>query len=298
MGRESQRERMALIPQTDENLESAKATKPLTAWLIHAGRSRRWMTYGQAKRRLEAECGFDVIFTVNVGKVAGAAMNRVLEYVPDAPLLNVLLVRSDTGLPGAGAVGYLARRYPDIRWLRREGAHEDARWRDLIEDEAARVYGYARWNEVYRLVYDCLLPAADADLAGKERDGTGRGGGEGVNHRALRLKVTREPGLVRKGLRPEYTETEVELLSGDRVDVVSAAKDGTVAIEVKSRDSNWNDLRRGVYQCVKYRAVMAAQDMRRVPTVESWLVTETELPGELKALARRLGVRTKVIRRA
>lgn len=288
---------MALIPPTNENLESVKATMPLTAWLIHAARSRRTMTYGQAKRRLEGDCEFGVIFTVTVGKVAGAAMNRILECVPDAPLLNVLLVQSSVaGLPGSGAVGYLASRYPDILWLRRVDAHKDARWRDLIEDEAARVYGYARWNEVYRLAYGRRLPAADDDLAGKERDGTGRGGGEGVNHRALRLKVMREPSLVRRGLRPEDTETEVDLLSGDRVDVVSVTKDWTVAIEVKSRTSDWNDLRRGVYQCVKYRAVMKAQDLRRNPMVESWLVTETELPGDLKALARQLGIRTRVIR--
>ncbi len=286
---------MALVPPTYENLESAKATKPLTAWLMHAARSRTTMTYGQAKRRLESDCGFGVIFTVAMGRVAGAAMNAILERVPDAPLLNVLLVQSSTGLPGSGAVGYLAARYPDLRWLRRDGVHNDTRWRGLVEDEAARVYGYDRWQEVYRLVYDRRLPPANEGLVGKERDGTGRGGGEGVNHRALRLKVTREPSLVRRGLRPEDTETEVELLSGDRVDVVSVAKDGTVAIEVKSRDSNWNDLRRGVYQSVKYRAVIAAQDIRQDPKVESWLVTEVELPRELKTLAGRLGVRTRVI---
>ena len=172
-------------------------------------------------------------------------MNAILEEVPDAPLLNVLLVQSDSGLPGSGAVGYLASRYPDLRWLRRDNAHRDTRWRELVEYEAAHVYEYDRWNEVYRIVYGRRLPAAEENLTGKERDGTGRGGGEGVNHKALRLKVTRAPSLVRRGLRPESTETEVELLSGDRVDVVSVAKDGTIAIEVKSRDSNWNDLRRG-----------------------------------------------------
>ena len=287
---------MALIPPTYENLESVQATRPLTAWLIHAARYYRTMTYGQVKRRLEGECGFDVIFPVAVGRVAGAAMNRILKYVPDAPLLNVLLVQSTTGLPGSGAVGYLKRRYPNIPWLRKIGADKGARWRGLIEKEAARVYGYARWSDVYRLTYSRRLPAVNVDLAGKERDGTGRGGGEGANHRALRLKVTREPGLVRKGLRTEDMKTEFDLLSGDRVDVVSFAKDRTVAIEVKSRDSDWNDLHRGVYQCVKYRAVLAAQGLRQEPTVESWLVTEEDLPGDLKALTRRLGVRTKVIR--
>lgn len=287
---------MSLISPTYENLESVQATRPLTAWLVHAARSRRTMTYGQAKQRLEDECGFDLIFPVNTGRVAGAAMDRILRHVPDAPLLNVLLVRADSGLPSSGAVGYLADRY-DIPWLKKVGADKDARWRGLIEKEAAHVYGYARWNDVYRLAYGRSLPASNINLSGKERDGTGRSGGEGANHRALRLKVKREPSLVRRGLRPEDTETEVELLSGDRVDVVSFAKGRTVAIEVKSRDSDWNDLRRGVYQCVKYRAVLAAQDIRQEPTVEGWLVTEKDLPGEIKAFARRLGVRTKVVRR-
>ena len=289
---------MAPIRPTHEHLESAKATKPLTEWLINAARFGTTMTYGQAKRRLEVECGFGVIFTASMGKVAGAAMDAILEKAKDAPLLNVLLVQSDSGLPGSGAAGYLERRYRDRRWLRSDNPHKDTRWGELVDYEAARVYAFGdRWKDVYRLVYGHRLPPAGGDLVDKQRDGTGRGGGEGVNHRALRLKVRREPSLVRRGLRPENTTTETELLSGDRVDVVSVAKDKTVAIEVKSSDSDWKDLQRGVYQCVKYRAVIAAQDIRREPTVESWLVTETELPRELRMLARRLGVRTKVVRR-
>lgn len=293
------RQQVALIAPTNENLD-AKATGPLTARLVHAARSRTTMTYRQARRQLESDCGFTAIFTPRMGRVAGVAMNAILEHVPDAPLLNVLLVNSSTALPGSGAVSFMATRYPSRRWLRKDDAHKDRRWRELIEDEAAQVYAYTRWKKVYRLVYDSPLPDVDDDLAGldgKERYNPGRGGGEGKNHRALRLKVMREPSLVRRGLRPEDTDTEVELLSGDRVDVVSVPKDRTVAIEVKSEDSSWHDLRRGVYQCVKYRAVMAAQDLRRKPAIESWLVTEKELPGELRTLARRLGVRTKVIGR-
>ena len=287
---------MPVIRPTIENLTSERATRPLTAWLIHAAKSQRTITYTDAKRRLEKDCGFGVVFTVSVGKVAGAAMNRLLECDSNVPLLNVLLVRSDTGLPGSGAVGYLAMRYPNRRWLRKPNAHKDTRWRKLIEEEAGRVYAYPHWDKLYRKAYRSRLPASDDDPKGREKDGVSHGrGGEGPNHRALRLRVLRNPSLVRRELRPEATTTEVELLSGDRVDVVSIMKGRTVAIEVKSKDSDWNDLRRGVYQCVKYRAVMKAQDIRRNANVESWLVTETPLPDELKNLARRLGVRTKAI---
>ena len=108
----------SVIPPNDENLESHRATAPLTAWLIHAAKSRGTMTYGKAKRRLESECGFGDIFPIRIGRVAGVAMNRILEQARRAPMLNVLLVQAATRLPGSGAAGYLAIRNPGKRWLR------------------------------------------------------------------------------------------------------------------------------------------------------------------------------------
>lgn len=285
----------SVLPPNDENLESERATAPLTAWLIHAAKLRGTMTYGKAKHRLESDCGFGDIFTVRIGRVAGVAMNRILEHAPRAPMLNVLLVQAATRLPGSGAAGYLAIRNPGKRWLRGKDAHRHAGWRSVVEDEARRVYGYSRWDEVYQQIYGHPLPGAAAEPPGREKDGKRGTGGEGPNHCALRLKVWKDPGLVQKGLPAKGAETELELLSGDRVDVVAFAPARTVAIEVKSRDSDWSDLRRGVYQCVKYRAVMEAQDIRQKPVVESWLVTEKPLPHDLTALARLLGVRTKVL---
>lgn len=284
-----------MISPTNKNLNGALATEPLTAWLVHAAKARTTVTYGQARKRLEVESGFGPIFTVRIGIVAGAAINRILARAPRVPLLNVLLVQASSGLPGSGAVGYLADRYPSRRWLQGANAHRDNRWRDLIEEEARRVYAYAQWDAMYQQVYGSPLPVPmNEEMAANGRRHPVRRR-EGPNHRALRMKVKRNPSLVRRGLRAEATETEVELLSGDRVDVVSTIRDGTVAIEVKSRDSDWADLRRGVYQCVKYRAVLAAQDIRLDPTVECWLVTDHPLPGDLKNLARRLGVRTKAL---
>ncbi len=101
------------------------------------------------------------------------------------------------------------------------------------------------------------------------------------------------PEEVEKRLAGARAETEVELLSGDRVDVVIYGERATVAVEVKSGDSNRADLERGVYQCVKYEAVLRAQEDRLL--VRAWLVTEPELPGDLRALAKRLGVKHKIV---
>ena len=73
--------------------------------------------------------------------------------------------------------------------------------------------------------------------------------------------------------------------------MVYRGPNSTVAIEVKSSDSDNADLRRGVFQCIKYRAVMEAMDIRLDPRIIAILVTQTRLPGKLKGLLRQHGVR-------
>ena len=144
------------------------------------------------------------------------------------------------------------------------------------------------------LVVDKLSPIEDAPPPGRGGGRGGGGDGEGPNHEALRLWVQKHPERVVKGLRGVETGTEVELLSGDRVDVVYRTAREVITIEVKSRDSDWADLRRGVYQCVKYRAVMEAQEGQG-SVVRSLLVTESRLPADLNRLAKRLDVSMKVV---
>ena len=115
--------------------------------------------------------------------------------------------------------------------------------------------------------------------------------GEGPNHKALRLWVRDNPARVRRAYKEFGTDTEVILESADRVAVVYYGPTTTVVIEVKSLDSDDADLRRGVFQCVKYRAVMEAMDLRSDAHVVPVLVTQARLPGDLGDLVRRHAIR-------
>lgn len=288
-----------MLKQTDSNLKSRAATEPLTRWLISAAIDRRVLTYREIKNRLQRECDFSTIFTVNIGKVAGAVQDRILERDPEAPLLNVLVVRQDKREPGDGARPYLAKRFSSIRRLKKKDSrtrYPDL-WTCVVNDAAKEVYSYRNWERLYKDIYKRAFRKPDPFSAeGKEKDGLLRGrGGEGKNHKALRLWVKKNPEGIARSFSGVRSETEVELLSGDRVDIVLYDERKTVAVEVKSNISNEADLYRGIYQCVKYRAVLCAQD-DRLP-VESWLVTETGLDGDLKALARKLGIKHKVVSR-
>ena len=166
-----------------------------------------------------------------------------------------------------------------------------AEWRAASEAVAADVYAFAEWDQVYEQAFGHPLPPA-ADPEGLDGDGIAHGRhGEGPNHEELRLWVLNNPGAINPAYENFRAETEVVLDSADRVDVVFFGPNGTVALEVKSSDSNETDLRRGVFQCIKYRAVMEAMDIRSEFTVAAILVTQEDLPGDLAALARLNGVR-------
>lgn len=271
---------------TKENLRQHGA-KPLTRWLIHAAKNRSVVTYGQAKRRLEAEGGFATIFSAHMGVPAGELMYRIQEVMPDCPLLNVLLVQQKDGMPSEGAGPFMARHLSDpglqVSGFRNK---RPEMWRTACETIATEVYAFNEWDGVYQLTFGEPLPAPTTP-SGSERDGIRhRRSGEGQRHRVLRLWVKENPGSIRRAYDAFRTETEVVLDSADRVDVVYYGPKSTVALEVKSSDSDESDLRRGIFQCIKYRAVMQAMDIRSDAHVESLLVTQARLPGDLRDLAR------------
>ena len=275
---------------TKKNLKE-HAAQPLAQWLIHAARRRSSITYGVAKLRLEREIGFSMIFSPTMGVPAGNLMDRMLHVRPGCPPLNVLLVRQEDRMPGEGAGPFMADYLSDRR-LASTGFRDrhPRRWRSACDEIATDVYAFDDWNELYRDAFGERLPAP-TQPQGTENDGIRHARrGEGPNHKALRLWVRDHPGKIRGGYANFATDTEVVLDSADRVDVVYYDPDSTVAIEVKSSDSDDTDLRRGIFQCIKYRAVMEAMDIRQDAQVNTVLVTQRPLPRDLRPLLRLHGI--------
>jgi hypothetical protein len=90
---------------------------------------------------------------------------------------------------------------------------------------------------------------------------------------------------------------EKQLRSLDEIDVWFSSPGKELAVEVKSRRSNDFDLQRGIYQCVKYRAVLEAQNRtdKVKSSVRACLVSERRLPEELARLAHLFDVDVRVL---
>lgn len=115
--------------------------------------------------------------------------------------------------------------------------------------------------------------------------------GESAEHRALREWVCANPEFVTGDIKVPEGDTETRLASADRVDATFALGTRYWAVEVKSWRSDDADHFRGIYQCVKYRAVAVAMEDIEATSVTAVLVTERALTNEHAALARKLDVR-------
>ena len=87
-------------------------------------------------------------------------------------------------------------------------------------------------------------------------------------------------------------KTEAPLYSGDRVDVLFADGRRRIAVEVKASGAPPSELVRGVFQCVKYAAVLDAEAIAEQTDIDcrAILVLGGSLPADLLALRAALGV--------
>ena len=108
----------------------------------------------------------------------------------------------------------------------------------------------------------------------------------------MKEAVAQNPAWVGARRRAEV-EVEDELPSGDRIDVLFHEPLRDLAVEVKTSQASVLDVKRGLFQCVKYEAVLVAvAKVDASPrSCESVLALGGELPSELVPVMNLLGVR-------
>ncbi len=92
-------------------------------------------------------------------------------------------------------------------------------------------------------------------------------------------------------------DTEYKLPSGDVLDVLFRVDHDWVAVEVRSAISTADDIARGVFQCVKYKAIIEAyQATLSIPqSARTVLVIEDALPANLVSMKDILGIDVKSV---
>ena len=166
------------------------------------------------------------------------------------PTLNALCANSQTNLPSDG-FNYVEPSY-DTWSKETKLSSADRKNKEAIN--------YDEWDNVLTLLG--LKPSVGYTKKDERaiRKG-GFGGGESQQHKKLKEYICNHPESL--GINNVTTQiNESVLLSGDKLDVYFELKNGdSIAVEVKSLLSSDDDILRGLYQCVKYKAVMDAENL-------------------------------------
>ena len=258
--------------------ECARAALPL---LVRQATARSQITYGSLAKELGMPNPRNLSYPL--GSIGDSLIQLDEEWKQPIPIpqIQTIVVRKDKKLPGPGISEFLS----SFAELTSEQQQE------LVKGKQREVYAYRRWGDVLRALG--LEPVASNAESLVEAARVFIGGGESEDHRRLKEYVRAHPKII--GFQ-HTCEARVErsLPSGDALDVSLESQQYWTAVEVKSAKSREGDLVRGLFQCVKYKAVMeavlAAEGKRNDKDVDAILAVEGKLPSDLLPIAHSLGV--------
>lgn len=200
----------------------------------------------------------------------------------EIPTLNSLCKNAKTMLPSEG-FEFVSPQYNDL---------DENGKRVFVKGLDSNAMNFPHWDWVLKeLELKEAVPFTEEQLEAIKNPRCIYGG-EGEEHKILKEYICQHPESINyKDV--DFAETEHILPSGDRLDVYFELSDGThVAIEVKPSISPDQDIARGVFQCVKYYAVMDA--LRNIECkdyeIKVLLVTAGNFSSQNKELAEELDV--------
>lgn len=223
-----------------------------------------------------------------LGSIGRTLQEMSKSWGDQIPSIQCLVVNQNTGLPGEGISDFIS---DENEFKKLSAKKKNA----LVDGVLASVFGYDKWNSVLHeleLESVSISKSVTQEVFNSTSSGMS-GGGEGEEHKKLKEHVKEHPESVGIKLRSLKAETEIGLPSGDFIDVCFKNNRYWIGVEVKSKASDESDIQRGLYQCVKYQAVMEAylSVLGQRKNVEIMLALGCKFPERLIPVRNTLGVK-------
>ena len=244
--------------------------------LVRQAMASEKIFYGDLAKELDMPNARNLNYVL--GSIGNALLELGKEWQEEIPPIQGIVVNQGTGLPGDG-VNFIAQK-PDPR-------QKEA----IVAEKLGKVFSYPKWLEVLEELG--LSPTEPLNPQFEQLTDHPSSTRESEAHKRFKNYIAHHPGTVglKKSLAPG--ETECKLPSGDTPDVLFQNARCRMAVEVKSYISDEADLKRGIFQCVKYRAILRACRSLEGGTYEAdaLLAIEGQLPKELIPVRNTLGVK-------
>lgn len=271
--------------------EIARLSMPILLSNAPKGRS---ITYKELAEKIQVVFGVPLPKTFrNYGHPLGKIFRTIRflwkDWGEPVPPINLLVVNGESGRPGDGA-HLINEQY----WAQAK----DKRGKYLgNEGVLGDIYAYNWFKVADYLGIELLEKYKIEDRPVELPPPRDFAGPESIRHKELKLWIKQNPEFLAEGFGIFTSGTNEKLLrSGDRLDVHFSNRHTELAVEVKvqsgSEDYFEAECFRGIFQCVKYREILRAEQRAsgRDANAKAALVYQGSFPKEAFRLAKLLVV--------
>lgn len=260
---------------TETIIEKSKMALP---YLVYNAQKRKTLTYLELGTKIDAH--------------PHAVVPRVLGYLRDEicakrgfPLINVIVVNKKTQMPGDSflpGAEHLSKEEKKVKFEEiRDEIFAFDKWDDLLKDLGL--------SPIKKKPEDFKEEArAYMELLKKRKNV-----GEGLAHLKLKNYVAENPECIGVPSRTKW-EVEFPFISGDECDVVfDISGDKAVVVEIKNGERG--ELIKGIYQAIKYRALMVAEKGKGKDYDVAAFLVAYNIPDDIIDYARIFDINCKII---
>lgn len=222
----------------------------------------------------------------NLNYVLGAIGNALIELgkrtKTEIPPIQCVVINKRQELPGEGIGWFISPT--DFGKLNKTQKQK------VVAAQLTKIYTYQHWDWVLQqLKLDPVPTNLDDEL---EEAKNGRGGGESEQHKKFKAFISKNPSVLGLSADLANGQQEYSLPSADTVDVLFTDKDLKIGVEVKSSISSTADILRGLFQCVKYKHLVEAEQTvnDEFPNSRIILALQGQFPDELTLVKNLLGI--------
>lgn len=181
----------------------------------------------------------------------GNALKKLSEQMGiEIPQIQTIVVSKSNELPGEGIGWFISKS--DFKKL------NSKQKRELVNSVLAKVFAFTKWDDVLKKLDLTPLKSDPKVIEVLEKTSSCGSGGESEEHKYLKELIAQNPSKVNVEIKNHKTTIEYILPSMDTMDISFKSPSEWICVEVKSKLSGIDDILRGLYQCVKYQALMEA----------------------------------------
>lgn len=223
----------------------------------------------------------------NLNYILGSIGNTLIELSKREktiiPPIQCIVINKSDELPGEGVEYFIS---PNVF-----NKLTKTQKQKVLETELTKIFTFQNWDWVLKQLELEPIITNLGDKLEQARNIQG-GGGESELHRKFKEFISENPNVLGLSGKLQNGIQEYKLPSADTIDVLFTDKGLRIGVEVKSIISGVPDILRGLFQCVKYKCLIEADQIvnDEVPNSRIILALEGQLPEELILVKNLLGI--------